>query len=187
MSGAPRTSVLRGLTRIAFGKADGLIQFGATPQSYLTSLAPLLAFPVAGSILALFNQGLQVAFTDLAVSLCAVLTPAVVSYELARFWGKADGWARFVTVFNWCEWVLLLVLCLLMVPIGVAIAAGVPAEAATLGGFACLGIYGMWLHWFLARKALRLSAWRSVALVLIVNFTTAALVILPLSLVSKPG
>lgn len=187
MSGAPRRSVLRGMFRIATGRADGLLQFGATPQSYLSSLAPLLAFPVAGSILSLFNQGPRIAVTSLAVALCAVLTPAVVSYELARLWGRADGWARFATAFNWCEWVVLLVFCLMMVPLSVAVGAGVQPEIATLAAFAGLGLYGMWLHWFLARSALRLSGWRAAILVLVVNFATVLLVAGPLALADGAG
>ncbi len=187
MSGTPRRSVLRGIFRVAIGKSDGLLQFGATPQSYLSSLAPLLAFPVAGSILSVFNQGPRVAVTSLTVALCALLTPAVVAYELARLWGRTDGWARFATAFNWCEWILLFAFCLMMLPLSLAVGAGVSPDVATLAGFSCLGLYGMWLHWFLARKALRLSGGRAVVLVLAVNFATALIVIGPLVLAGGAG
>ena len=43
---ARRTSVWLGIARLARFRADGLEQFGHTPQAFLNSLAPLLAFPL---------------------------------------------------------------------------------------------------------------------------------------------
>ena len=50
------------------------------------------------------------------------------------------------------------------------------ASALLLG---CLGAYGLWLHWFLARNALGLSRLRAVGLVLLVNLGTLAAVMGP--------
>jgi hypothetical protein len=183
----PRKSVLVGILRIAHGRADGVGCFGSTPQAFLSSLAPLLAFPLVGSVLGLFTEGPRRALTGLAMTLCALLTPAVISYELARFWKRLDEWARFATAFNWCEWILPVLACLLMVPLSVAISAGMSETAASLVLVSCLGVYGLWLHWFLARKALGLSTLRSVALVFLVNLGTAAVVMGPRLLAYDPG
>ena len=175
----PRKSVLVGIMRIARGRADGVAYFGASPQSYLSSLAPLIAFPLVGAVLAIFSDGPRRALTDLAMMLCALLTPAVVSHELARMWKRDDAWARFATAFNWCEWILPVLACLLMIPLSVGIALGMNANAA--GGLlvGCLGLYGLWLHWFLARNALALSGFRAVVLVVLVNLGTALAVMGP--------
>jgi hypothetical protein len=50
---------------------------------------------------------------------------------------------------------------------------------------ACLVAYGLWLHWFLARKALGLSGGRAALLVLVVNLGTAVAVVGPHLLASQ--
>jgi len=117
--------------------------------------------------------------TDLAMALCALLTPAVLSYELARIWRREAAWYRFATAFNWCEWILPLFAVLAMLPMSVAINAGVTPDAASLLFILVLCTYGLWLHWFLARKALALSVGRAILLVLIVNGGTAVAVLVP--------
>jgi hypothetical protein len=186
MSGGtvPRKSILVGIFRIARGRADGVFCFGSNPQAFLSSLAPLVAFPLVGAVLALFSEGPRRALTGLAMTLCALLTPAVVSYELARIWKRTEVWARFATAFNWCEWILPVLACLVMVPLSAAVGAGLSESAASLVLVGCLGVYGLWLHWFLARKALGLSGLRAVLLVFLVNLGTALVVMGPRLLVS---
>jgi hypothetical protein len=176
---APRRSILVGILRIARGRADGIACFGASPQAFLSSLAPLLAFPLVGAILAISSEGLIRALTGLAVTLCALLMPAVLSFELARLWKRQEAWLRFATAFNWCEWILPVVACLVMLPLSLAIAAGMGETAASLVLAGTLAGYGLWLHWFLARKALGLSALRAVTLVILVNLATVVTVMGP--------
>ncbi|MBS0638976.1 MAG: hypothetical protein U1E70_10825 [Acetobacteraceae bacterium] len=175
----PRGGILAGMFRIARGRADGVACFGGSPQSYLASLAPLVAFPLVGAAMGLSSEGPRRALTDLAMTLCAILTPAVLSYELARFWKREESWFRYATAFNWCEWLLPIVAVLAMMPLSIAIGAGMRQTVAAGLFIICLGLYGLWLHWFLARKALGLSGGKAVLLVLIVNAGTAAAVILP--------
>jgi len=186
-SGPPRKSVIVGLMRIARGRADGIDFFNASVQSYLSSLAPLVAFPLVGAVLAIYSDGPRQALTDLAMMLCALLTPAVVSYELARLWKRDDAWLRFATVFNWCEWILPILACLLLVPLSLLIALGLNESAAGNVWVGCLGLYGLWLHWFLARNALALSRYRAGILVLIVNFGTVLTVMGPRFLADRLG
>jgi hypothetical protein len=184
---APRNSIIVGMLRIARGRADGVGCFGGTVQSFLASLAPLIAFPLVGALLGLFTEGPRRALTDLAMTICALLTPAVLSYELARFWGRTGAWFRFATAFNWCEWILPVLACLAMLPLSAAVNAGLSETEASLMLVGFLGAYGLWMHWFLARKALALSSLRAVLLVLIVNAGTVAAVMVPSLLASKHG
>jgi hypothetical protein len=183
----PQRSVLVGMFRVACGRADGIACFGGTVQSFLASLAPLVAFPLVGAGFGLFTEGPRRALTDLAMTLCALLTPAVLSFELAKFWNRTDAWFRFATAFNWCEWVLPLVAALAMLPLSIAVSAGVGANFASLMLLGFLAAYGLWLHWFLARKALTLSAARAVMLVLLVNAGTVAAVMVPSLFASENG
>jgi hypothetical protein len=183
----PRKSILVGILQIARGRPDGLACFGSSTQTFLSSLAPLIAFPLVGAALGAFTDGPRRALTDLAMTLCALLTPAVVSYELARIWKRADEWLRFATAFNWCEWILPVLACLIMLPLGVAISLGLTEDVASPLLVGCLGIYGLWLHWFLARNALALSRFRAVAFVFLVNLGTAVVVLGPRLLVHYAG
>ena len=183
----PRKSVIVGILRIARGRADGIDFFSSSPQAFLSSLAPLVAFPLVGAVLGMFTEGPRPALTGLAMTVCALLAPAVVSYELARIWKRSEAWARFATAFNWCEWILPVLACLVMVPLSIAISAGMSEATASLVLVGCLGLYGLWLHWFLARKALGLSGFRAVALVFLVNLGTAVVVMGPRLLANDLG
>ncbi|HEY0185586.1 MAG TPA: hypothetical protein VGC09_22520 [Rhodopila sp.] len=183
----PRKSILLGILRVARGRADGVACFGSSPQAFLSSLAPLIAFPLVGAALALFTEGPRRALTGLAMTMCALLTPPVVSYELARIWQRTEAWARFATAFNWCEWILPVLACLVIVPLSLGISAGMTETAASLVLVSCLGVYGLWLHWFLARKALGLTGFRAVALVFVVNLGTAVVVMGPRFLAHNAG
>jgi hypothetical protein len=165
--------------RIATGRADGLACFGSSAQSFLASLAPLLAFPLVGTVMGLFTEGPRRALTDLAMTLCAILTPAVLSFQIARWWKREDAWFRFATAFNWCEWILPLVAVLAMLPLGLAVSAGVKENVVGAAFIVMLGLYGLWLHWFLARNGLGLSAPKALLLVVLVNAGTAAAVLAP--------
>lgn len=182
-----RKSILVGILRVARGRVDGIDCFGSGTQAFLSSLAPLAAFALVGSVLGMFTQGPRRALTSLAMTLCALLTPAVISFELACLWKRADNWAKFATAFNWCEWILPVLACLLMVPLSVAISAGMNETTASLLLVSGLGAYGLWLHWFLARKALGLSGFRAVVLVFLVNVGTALVVMGPRMLSNNPG
>lgn len=182
VGGAP--NILLGVVRLATGRADGLAQFGNTAQAFLTSLAPLIAFPLVGAALLIANGGGLPALSDLLATLCALLAPPVLSWWLARLWRREALWLRFATAFNWCQWAIPVMASILLVVLGLLMALGLPNRVA--GVVAVLGLvsYGLWLHWFLARRGLGLSASRAVLFVLCVNLATAALVVGPRVLVA---
>jgi hypothetical protein len=184
-TGKRRSNVMIGILRVARGRADGLMCFSATSQDFLASLAPLIAFPLVGAALGIFTEGPLAALTDFAMTLCALLTPAVLSYELARLWGRGDRWVRFATAFNWCEWILPVLAFLVMIPLSLAMRAGLDQRAASAILIGCLGLYGLWLHLFLVRKALLLSLVRAVAMVLLVNAGTVLVVMGPHLIASR--
>jgi hypothetical protein len=193
MSGSARhgpsraRNILFGIFRVATGRADGLAQFGDTPEAFLGSLAPLMAFPLVGTLRMLLQGEGWAALSGLLVILCALLAPAVLSYEVARRWGRAAAWARFAVAFNWCQWAIPIVAGLLAMATAIVAMLGVPAELA-LGMFVGgLSAYGLWLHWFLARRGLDLSPGRAALLVVGVNFGTVLLVLGPALLVQGFG
>ncbi len=174
-----RPNVLRGIVRIARGRADGLDQFAETQQGFLASLAPLIAFPLVGTVLMLLNGGGAPAITDLLATVAVLLAPPVLSYELARLWGRQACWLRFATAFNWCQWLLPMLASVLLMGLGLLLRTGLSEQTATGALVLGLGGYALWLHWFLARHGLALSPFRAAILVVVVNLGTALLVLAP--------
>ncbi len=182
--GAPRgaggaPNILLGVARLARGRADGLAAFGNTSQAFLASLAPLIAFPLVGGGLVLANGGGLPAISDLLATFCALLAPPVLSWSLARHWQREALWPRFATAFNWCQWAIPAIASVLLLVSGGLITAGMPNSIAGVGVVVGMVGYALWLHWFLARRALELSAARAALFVACVNLATAAIVVGP--------
>jgi hypothetical protein len=174
-----RGSILRGILLLASGRAEGLRQFGDTPPAFLASLAPLIAFPLVGAALMLAQGDAVPAATAFLSTLCALLAPPVLSYELARLWHREQQWLRFATAFNWCQWAIPVLAAMLLIVVypGLAEAAG-PGTAEIIV-IAAIAFYALWLHWFLARHALVISVYRAALLVLLVNLGTLIVVLGP--------
>ena len=175
----PPGSIMLGIFRLARGRADGILQFGATREAFLASLAPLVAFPLVGGVLMLLGGGGVTALSDLLATLCALMAPPVLSFEVARLWGRQASWLRFATAFNWCQWAIPVLGSALLLLLGALIVLGLPRPIAR--GMVVLGLvaYGLWLHWFLARHGLGLSRFRALLLVLGVNIATVLIVLGP--------
>ena len=106
---------------------------------------------------------------------------------LPALWRREALWLRFATAFNWCQWLLPLLGIALMLLFGMASAVGLPQHSAGILLVLCLGAYGLWLHWFLARHGLQLSGLRAALLVATVNLGTALLVLAPRLLAMERG
>jgi hypothetical protein len=171
-----RSNILRGIVLLCRGRAAGLAEIGTGPQDFLTSLAPMIAFPFVGCMLMVSQGREQDGVTDFLATLIAILAPPVISYSIARHWGREERWFRFATAFNWCQWVLPLLGAGLVMISGVLVQAGMPLRSAVILLCCVLLAYAFWLHWFLARHALDLSAGRAVLLVFLVNLMTIILV-----------
>jgi hypothetical protein len=174
-----RHSVVVGVMRLARGRSDGVRQFGATRDAFLTSLAPLVAFPLVGGLLMLLAGDGVNGLSDLLATICALLGPPVLSFEVARLWGKEAAWLRFATAFNWCQWVIPVIGSLLLLLLGFLVGLGLPHQFARAGVVAGIIGYGFWLHWFVTRHALGLSGARAAMLVVAVNLGTVVLVLGP--------
>ena len=180
--GGPRggpPAIMLGIALIARGRAEGFAHFGATPQAFLASLAPLVAFPLVGGMLLALNGEVHAGIVSFLETISVLLAQPVISELVAARWGKGELWLRYATAFNWCQWVIPVLGSLLIVAIGLLVTMGMPSEwgmPLLLGG---LGGYGLWLQWFLARHGLALGKLRAGGLVVLVNLGTAALLLVP--------
>jgi hypothetical protein len=175
--------ILVGIFRLATGRADGFARFEPTSQAFMTSLAPLLGLPIVGFLMMLANGLVLAGLSDLLATCCAVLAPPVISHALARAWGREAEWMRFAVAFNWCQWVIPMAMALVLLGAEIAVDVGVPIGVAGALAILLLAGYGLWLHFFLARRGLGLSRGRSALLVLAVNAGTLLLAVGPRLLV----
>jgi hypothetical protein len=180
--------VLLGIIQLALLRAEGMQQFGDSRQSFLNSLAPLVAFPLVGGLLGLLSGTGVDELSALLGALVALLAPPVLSEAMARLFGRRQEWLRYATAFNWSRWAMLLALGAALVMMGVLTAAGLGERAAATVGLAAVAVYSVVLDWFVARVGLRLAWWQAAVLVIAVN-TGAALLSLGPRLLggSAPG
>lgn len=174
-----RSNPAAGVFRVAFGRADGFTRFGGTVQSFLSSLAPLIAFPLAGALIQVFREDWLGAASLVLLTLVAQLAPPVLSHWLTVRWKCEDRWLSYATAYNWCYWAVPMAGALLTVAFAVAVGAGMPSPLAAKAVLACLGLYSLWLNWFVARNTLALSKAKAAVLVAVVNAGTGLLVIGP--------
>lgn len=177
MSGSGHNPWL-GVWLVARGQSQGLARFGATREAFLASLAPLLAFPIAIALLVLVRFGLAAAIGWLVPALVVQLAPPVLSQALAQRWDRGQLWLHYGVAYNWCYWAPA-ALALVLLPIVPVLSETMSLRTAVQLLIAALGLYSLWLQWFLARHALALSGVRAFILVLLVNLGTAALIMLP--------
>ncbi|MEJ1974686.1 MAG: hypothetical protein WDN49_00235 [Acetobacteraceae bacterium] len=153
-----RWNVGLGILLVARGRPEGLRYFDDTRQAVLSSLAPLVALLLVVVLLALFNDAGVALLVDVLILAIGLLATLVLSYEVARRWGRADEWYRFAVAYCWCHWRGAAGHVVLLLASSLLIAGGVPADLAVGAGQIGLLLYALWLYWFLARHALSLSA-----------------------------
>jgi hypothetical protein len=171
-------TIIKGIARLARGRADGLACFSGSRRGVVSSLIPLLTLPVIGFLTHPHRMWPNGA-VDLLAAICAQLTCPVLSHALAQYLGRSALWGRYITAFNWCQWALPPVALLLSVTIGAgALACGASPEQAVSAVLSVLLPYALWLQWFVARHALALNGPVAAALVLGVNLVFVLIVML---------
>ena len=171
-----KQNILRGIVLLCRGRAAGFAEIGTGPEAFLSSLAPLIAFPLVGCVLMIAQGKTADGLADFLATLIALLAPPVVSQAIARRWGREERWFRFATALNWCQWVLPLLGAVLVLVAGFMVQAGVPMRATVILLCCVLLAYAFWLQWFLARRGLDLSGLKAAGLVLLVNLLTIILI-----------
>ena len=180
--GSMSGSILRGMLLVGRGRRDGLLEFGATPDAFLASLAPLIAIPLVGAGFVLASGHPRSAATSLLATVIALLAPPVLSYEPARWWARQDHWLRYATALNWCQWLVPLLAAVLLILVYPPLTLVLPDPIAAYLILGALAAYGLWLHWFIARHGLDIGPVRAAVLVVGVNLVTLILVAGPQAL-----
>jgi hypothetical protein len=179
--------ILKGMLLIARGQARGLNCFRDTPRAFLHSLLPGVGLLVGAVLEGLAEGTGREAITQVPATLCVLLAPAVLSWELARYWGREAFWNRYIVAFNWCQCLLPLIGFLLLIVLGMTREAGLTGQGGLRIMILLLAGYALWMNWFLARHGLALSPWRAAGLVAAVNLGAIAIVLGPSLLAERFG
>ncbi|MEY3731992.1 MAG: hypothetical protein RLZZ57_2748 [Pseudomonadota bacterium] len=142
---------------LARGRVAGLAAFENTmPVAAYSFRAAAICLPIF-----MFFKDQASPPEDLALSLLVDLLLFVASWAgfalaslfLARALGVGDAWPRFIAAWNWAAVVQYLALAGLSLP-GLLLGHGALLD---FGGLLAL-FYALWMEWFVARHALRLTA-----------------------------
>ena len=169
-----------GLLLIAIFRKEGLEDFGNTPDAYLASLAPLIAYALVSCVLSAADGHIENAAQVFLMMVCSWLAPAVISHPIARVWGRGDAWPRYANIVNWSQMLMFLVLSAALAIAKLAVTAGLPQNPVLLFCGIAVVVYAICFHWFVARGTLALSRWRTVALLLSVVIGNYLVVAVPL-------
>lgn len=181
MNGARSNPARLILAILALARFDrrGFDLLPVSTEAFLTSLAPLVAFPLTGAGLLIADGGGVAVISDFFATLDALLAAPVLSHTLAWAFGREALWLRYAIAFNWCQWVIPVAAGVLILLSRAAVTLGAEAQLATYGAFAALALYALCLHWFLVRKGLDLSLFRAGVVVVLVNLASGALLFGP--------
>lgn len=179
LRGAARGNVLKGMFLLARGRAVGLEEFGNSTNALAASVAPLIAFPLVGSVLLAANGDPKIAVLAFISRMCVVMALGLVTYEFARLWHRDEQWLRTVTALNWSFWILIPVLLIAGMCGAVLVSAGIAEKTAEDVMIGVIGAYLLWYHWFTVRNGLRIGFWAALLLVIVTNIIVGLLAMGP--------
>jgi hypothetical protein len=172
-------NVLKGMFLLARGRAAGLNEFGNSTNALAASVAPLIAFPLVGSVLLAVNGDPKVAILAFISRMCVVMALSLVTYEFAHRVQRDETWLRTATALNWSFWMVIPLLLIAGICGAVLVQAGVKEKLAEQIMIGVMGAYMLWYHWFTVRNGLRLGIWTAVGLVIITNVVIGLLALGP--------
>lgn len=148
---------LAGAFMLARGRAAGLAAFENTlPVAAYSFRAAAICLPIFMFFkdqTSTPDDVVLTLFVDLLLFAASWAGFALASLYLARALGVAEAWPRFIAAWNWSAVVQYLALSALSLP-GLLLGKG---SLLDLGGLLAL-FFALWMEWFIARHALRLSA-----------------------------
>ncbi len=174
MNPAGGTKILRGILLLARGKAAGIAAFGNTTEALTAAIAPLIAFPLVGSVINGLNGAPLPAIIGFLSRLCAVLAVTAATYEFARLTHRESLWIRTATALNWSFWIVVPLLGIAGLLGAIMVSAGMALPTAENVLIGLMAAYLLWFGWFTIRAGLQLSISQAIILVTI----AAALIVL---------
>jgi len=162
-------NIVRGVLLLGRGRAAGIAEFANHPDALTASLAPLIAFPLVGSVMIGISGQPGLAGIAFLSRLCGVLALPVITQAYAKYFGREAGWLSTATALNWSFWILIPLLLAAAFIGALLVTAGIGEPRAEVIIILLLAAYMLWLHWFIIRIGLQLSGWLAAGLVFVSN------------------
>lgn len=175
----PSGNIVRGLLRLAIGDAKGIREFSNTPAAFSASIAPLLAFPLVGSVIIGIHGHWLLAAAMLLSRFCGVLLQPVIVEFSAGLTRRRETWLITSTMLNWSIWLVFPLILIGVLVSGGLLTAGVPQTAAAGIIIGLIVLYMLWLQWFILRSGLQTGIWQALAILVAMNVAIAAVYIMP--------
>lgn len=172
--------ILRGLWLLARGRRAGMKEFESSADGFTASLAPLIAFPLVGGALSVLSGDWQSGVISFLARFCAVLALPLIVQEFARRTGREALWLRTATALDWSFWLLVPMLFVAALAGSLLVELGLPMTQAEHAAFGLIGLYLLWLHWFILRCGLELRVLPAVALVAVSSVAIGLLTMGPM-------
>ncbi len=178
----PRRSVVRGIARLAMFQREGFAELNPTPQGFINSLSPLIAFGLIGVLQSLVGSGLRAGLINGLAAVITMLAPTLITHALAVRWGRQDAWLLYAIAFNWTQIVFPLLLLAAGFVSVVGRALGISATGIVTTALFILLPYALALHWFITRQGLSLSRGRTLLCMIAIYLGMVLLLFAPLLL-----
>jgi len=158
--------ILRGLWRLAIGDKGGMAEFGPTTDDFYASLAPLIALPLAESLMMTALGEWRMALLGFLALLDGTLLVPVLVYEFACHYKCRDYWLRTATALNWSFWMLLPAAFAATLMSALAENIGLTSAISTTAILGFAGVYMLVYRWFVLRSGLGVTGARAVIILL---------------------
>jgi hypothetical protein len=179
VNAAGGTRILRGILLLARGKAAGIANFGNTTEALTAAIAPLIAFPLVGSVINGLNGAPLTAIIGFLSRLCAVLAVTAATHQFARLTKRESLWIRTATALNWSFWIIVPLLGIAGLAGAIMVSAGLPLPTAEDILIGLMAAYLLWYAAFTIRAGLQLNIPKSLLLVAIAATLIIFLTIAP--------
>lgn len=169
-SGSTVTLGLYAALRLARGRADGVVLVPddrkTTVRSFW-SIALCLPSVIGRLLMSWVDTGIpadaaHLAAREVIVFVLGWLVFVEVTHRLAPIIGRAERWARFITIWNWCN----VVEGVLVIIGGIPGTFGAPAIVDQVCELITIG-WALWLEWYATRLAFGVGSVTAVGLVLL--------------------
>jgi hypothetical protein len=174
--------IIRGLFMLARGEKAGIREFGDDLDSFTSSLAPLVAFPLVWAGITALSGQWESALVAFLAQICAVLALPVIVHAYAARTNREELWLRTVVAMNWSLWVAIPAALLVGLLGGLLEGAGLPAGLVGHAAMAGLLLYMLWLQWFIFSAGLGTGTLEGFALLVTCGLAQALFAITPMAL-----
>lgn len=176
-SEAGKTNILKGMFRLAIGRADAFSLLGSREENFLYALTPGLAIRLVLGFFLLTKAFNEANIVKVLWPFCTFLLVPVFIYEASRLFKRKEKWLRLAVAFLWGEWVLVFIGLISALVVSTIMMQ--PVLTVLKISYLFTGLYYIWLLWFMISRGLELGRGKTFLFLLLFIGFQIVLMILP--------